>query len=169
KGVFKPRPGSANAAAFLSEDRILLGSNFGPHRVVELPTGKELLRFKNGGGTGAVAYSASAGILACRYYTSTSVALTPFSLRPATNSEQSRVAELLKACDSDDYATREKAAAALAEVGPAIEPLLKAAMTENSSAEVRMRARVARDDILNKPKFHLKGHTDEIRPMVFAP
>ena len=169
KGAFKPRPGSANVAAFLSEDRILLGSNSGSHRVVELPTGKELLRFKNAGGTGAVAYSPLAGILACRYYTSTSAALTPFTLRPPTNAEQNRVAELLKACDSDDYPTREKAAAALIELGPAIEPLLKAVMTEDSSAEVRMRARVARDNVLNKPKFELKGHADEIRPMVFAP
>ena len=32
-----------------------------------------------------------------------------------------------------------------------------------------MRARVARETILNKPKVRLAGHTDEIRPMVFSP
>ena len=78
-------------------------------------------------------------------------------------------AALLKECDSDDYATREKAAAVLVEVGPAIEPLLRQAMTDGPSAEVRMRARVAREGLLNKPKFRLTGHADEVRPMMFSP
>jgi WD40 repeat protein len=55
------------------------------------------------------------------------------------------------------------------DVGPAIEPLLRQAMTDGPSAEVRMRARVAREALLNKPRFRLAGHADEIRPIVFSP
>jgi hypothetical protein len=165
----KPQPGRVNVAAFVGEDRLLLGSNMGSHRLIELPSGKELLRFKNEGGTGAIAYSPKAGMLACRYYTSPVAGLTPMTLRTPTEAEKTRTAALLKECDSDDYLTREKAAAALVELGPAIEPLLKSAMTEGPSAEVRMRARVARETILNKPKHTLKGHQDEIRPMAFSP
>src|SRR5262245_1037055 len=144
-GAFKPQPGRASAAVFLDEDRMLLGSNYGSHKVVEVPSGKEVLRFKNEGGTEGLAYSAAAGMMACRYYTDASIALTPLTFRPPTDAEKSRVSALLKECDSDDFATREKAAAALAELGPAVEPLLKAATTEGPSAEVRMRARVARE------------------------
>jgi hypothetical protein len=169
QNVFKRRPGSSNVGVFLSEDRLLIASNSGSHRVIELPSGKEVMRFKNEGGTGAVSYSPSAGVLACRYYSSATAALTPLTLRPATDAEKTRTAELLKACDSDDYATREKAAAQVVELGSAIEPLLRTAMSQGPSAEVRMRARVARDTILNKPKFELRGHTAEIRPMKFSP
>jgi WD40 repeat protein len=169
QGMAKSQPGRVNVAAFIAEDRLLLGSNMGSHRLIELPSGKELLRFKNEGGTGAMAYSPKLGMLACRYYTSSTVGLTPFSLQPPADAEKTRTAALLKDCDSDDYSTREKAAAALVELGPAIEPLLKSAMTDGPSAEVRMRARVARETILNKPRHSLKGHLDEIRPMAFSP
>src|SRR5947209_7057676 len=83
--------------------------------------------------------------------------------------EKTRVAALLQECDSDDYPTREKAATALAEVGAAAEPLLRQAMSDGPSAEVRMRARVAREAILNKPKFRLTGHAEDIRPIAFSP
>jgi WD40 repeat protein len=168
-GLSKAQPGRSDTPAFLGEDRLLLGSNYGSHRVVELPSGKELLRFKNEGGTGAIAYSPAAGVLACRYYSSATVALTPLTFRSPTDAEKARVAELLKACDSDDYPTREKAAAALVGLGPAVEPLLRAASTDGPSAEVRMRARVARETILNKPKFTLSGHAEEVRGMAFSP
>ena len=42
-------------------------------------------------------------------------------------------------------------------------------MTDGPSAEVRMRARVARESILNRPKFRLAGHADEVRSIVFSP
>jgi WD40 repeat protein len=78
------------------------------------------------------------------------------------------VAELLRACDSDDYPTRVKATAALVELGPPVEPLLRQAMADGPSAEVRLRARLARETILNKPTFTLVGHTEEVRAMAFA-
>jgi WD40 repeat protein len=164
----QPQSARLNTPAFLAEDRLLLGSNYGSHRIFELPSGKELLRFQNEGGTGAMEYSPAAGMLAARYYKASAVALTPLTFRPPTDAEERRVAELLKECDADDFATREKAAAALVELGPAVEPLLKTASTEGPSAEVRMRARVARETILNKPKFTLAAR-DEVPAMAFAP
>jgi WD40 repeat protein len=168
-GMFPARPGLTSRGVFMDDGRLLVGNNNGTHRIIEVPTGKELLRFKNEGGPDIIAYSSAAGLMANRYSMDTRAALTPVTLRPPTDAESERVATLLKACDSDDYPTREKAAAALLDVGPAIEPLLRKATTDGPSAEVRMRARVARENLLNKPKFQLAGHADEIRPMVFSP
>jgi hypothetical protein len=169
EGIFKPRPGTVYAPTFLAEDRLLLGSNSGTHKLVEIPSGKEIVRFKNEGGTGQIIYSPAAKLLACRYYTDARVGLTPLTLRAPTDAEKAKTAALLKECDSDDYATRERAAAALIELGSAIEPLLKQAMTDGPSAEVRMRARVTRETILNTPKHRLTAHTDEVRAMRFSP
>jgi WD40 repeat protein len=108
-------------------------------------------------------------MLAGRPFSGLQVALTPLTLRAPTDDEKRRVAALLKECDSDDYPTREKAAATLLELGPAIEPLLRQATADGPSAEVRMRARVAREGLLNKPKFQLAGHTGFIRAMTFSP
>ena len=169
EGVFPPRPGTWTRGVFLTEDKLLLATNWGTDRVVEVPSGKEVIRFRSEGGTDGLAYSSAAGMLAGRYYTGRVASLTPLALRPPTEAEAARVAALLKECDADDYATREKAAAALVEVGPGAEPLLRKAMADGPSAEVRMRARVARETILNRPKYRLVGHTDEVRPMGFSP
>jgi WD40 repeat protein len=168
-GILPVRQGTLTRGVFVAEDKLLVATNWGIHRVVEIPSGKELLRFRNEGGTDGLAYSAAAGLMAGRYYTDRSAALTPLVFRPPTDAEAARVAALLKECDSDDYPTREKAAAALVEVGVAAEPLLRKATADGPSAEVRMRARVARETILNKPKFRLVGHTDEVRPILFSP
>lgn len=106
--------------------------------------------------------------MANRYYGNPSVALTPLVLRAPTTAEKERVAALLKECDSDDYPTREKAAAALVAVGAGVEPLPRQAMIDGPSAEVRLRARVAREGILNQPKFRLTGHAEEVRAMTFS-
>jgi WD40 repeat protein len=167
--VFKARPGSVSRGVFMADDRLLVGNNMGTHRVLEIPSGKELLRFKNEGGPDIIAYSPAAGLMANRYSMDMRFGIAALPVRPPTDAEKDRLAALLKECDSDDYPTREKAAAALVEVGPAVEPLLRQAMADGPSAEVRMRARVARDALLNKPKFRPAGHADEIRPIVFAP
>lgn len=167
--VFKARPGYVSRGVFMSDDRLLVGSNMGSHKVLEVPSGKELLRFKNEGGPDVIAYSPAAGLMASRYAMDTRFGITPLPVRPPTDAEKAKVAALLKECDSDDYPTREKAAAELAGLGPAVEPLLRQAAADGPSAEVRMRARVARETMLNKPKFRPAGHADEIRPIVFSP
>jgi hypothetical protein len=167
--AFKPRPGMVSRGVFMTDGRLLIGNNMGSQRIIEVPSGKEQLRFKNEGGPDVVGYSSATGLMATKYSMDTRVGVTAIALRPPTDAEKTKTADLLKQCDSDDYPTREKAAAALVEVGSAIEPLLKQAMTDGPSAEVRMRARVARETILNKPKHRLSGHTDEIRPVVFSP
>jgi WD40 repeat protein len=167
--IFKAREGIVSRGVFMTDDRLLIGNNMWIHRVLEIPSGKELMRFKNEGGPDVIAYSPAAGMMANRFSSDKRVGLTPLPLRPPTGTEKTKIATLLKDCDSDDYPTREKAAAALVEVGPGAEPLLRQAMTDGPSAEVRMRARVARETILNKAKFRLSGHTEEIRPTVFSP
>jgi hypothetical protein len=55
------------------------------------------------------------------------------------------------------------------EIGSVAEPALRKAMADGASAEVKMRAREVRKAILEEPLRALKGHTDRIGPMVFAP
>src|SRR5262245_53629712 len=60
--AFKPRPGMVSRGVFMTDDRLLIGNNMGSHRVIEMPSGKELLRFKNEGGQDIIAYSSVAGL-----------------------------------------------------------------------------------------------------------
>ena len=169
EGIFKVRQGTSNTGTFMGDDRLLLGSNHGTHKLVEIPSGKDLRRFQNEGGTGGMAYSPKTEMLACRYYTSMKVGLTPLTFRSPTEIETKKLAEFLKDCDSDDYATREKASESIVQMGSVLEPLLAKAALAGPSPEVRLRARVAREIILNKTKFFLEAHTEEIRPMTFSP
>ncbi len=167
--VFKVQPGSVSLGVFMSDERLLTSTNMGIHRVLAVPSGKELLKFKNEAGPDIIAYSPAVELLVNRYNTDTRFGLTPFTLRTPTETEKARVDALLKEFDSDDYPTREQASADLVRLGPAIEPLLRKVAADGPTAEVRMRARVAREAILNKPKFRPEGHADEIRPIVFSP
>src|SRR5947209_339786 len=115
--AFKPRPGSVSRAAFMGEDRMLVGTNVGSHRIIEVPSGKELLRFKNEGGPDVIAYSPAAGMMATRYNSDVRAALTPLPVRAPTDAEKGWVAALLQECDPGGYPTRANAATDLAELG----------------------------------------------------
>ena len=57
-----------------------------------------------------------------------------------------QVGRLLADLDADDFAVREKATAALGQLGKSVQPALRRALTESASAEVRRRVR----DLLDK-------------------
>src|SRR5262249_18016770 len=99
-GGFKPRPGMVSRGVFIADDRLLIGNNMGSHRVIEVPSGKELLRFKNEGGPDIIAYSSVAGLMANRYSSDTRVGVTALALRAPTGAEKERAKDLLKQCDS---------------------------------------------------------------------
>jgi WD40 repeat protein len=151
---------------FVAQDQIIFGDNSAIQRLIELPTGKELLRYRGYGG--GIAYSAVLGMAAFNWH-STDVRIMDLALRLPTTTEQARIEKLLKDFDDDSYAVRVAASKSMREVGSVAQPALSRAMTDGPSAEVRMRARETRKAILEEPLRTLKGHQARVGPMVFSP
>lgn len=154
---------------FIASDRILFGSNSGVIRLMELPSGKELLKFKNDGGYAEIAYSPTAGLAAYRWSETTDAHIADLTFRAPTAEEKARIEKLLKDFDDDSYSLRVAAFKAMQEIGSAAEPMLRQAMVDGASPEVRMRAREACKAILERTLRDLKGHTGSVGPMTFAP
>jgi WD40 repeat protein len=155
--------------AFAGPDRLLLADNSGTQRVIQLPAGPELLRFKSQAGYEGMACSPSAGLLAIRGFGGPTVAISDLTFRAPTPEEQGRIDKLLKDFDDDAIAVREAATTALRQIGSVAEPALRQAMTDGPSPEVRMRARETRKAILEEPVRRLTGITGGVGPMAFSP
>ena len=111
----------------------------------------------------------AAGLAAFAGYGRPVAAIADLTFRPPTAEERARIDKLLKDLDDDSYDVREAATAAMRAVGSVAEPALQAAASGGPSAEVRMRAREARQVILDEPVRHLTGHTGAVGAMAFAP
>jgi WD40 repeat protein len=167
KGAVKQDRGTNwYGATFVAPDRILFGDNSATQHLLELPSGKELLRYKGFGG--GIAHSPALGLAAFHWH-STDVRIMDLALRDPTAAEKARIDSLLKEFDDDSYAARVAASKSMRGVGSVAEPLLRKAMAGGPSAEVRMRAREARKAILEEPLRTLKGHTARVGPMAFSP
>jgi WD40 repeat protein len=166
KDAIKPdRFTSFYGITFVAPDRILFGNNSATQRILELPSGKELLRYSGYGG--GIAYSPALGLAAYHWY-STEVRIMDLAFRAPTSDEKARIETLLKDFDDDSYQVRVAASKAMREVGSVAEPALRDAMTSGPSAEVKMRARETRKAILEEPLRALKGHTAQVGPMAFS-
>lgn len=167
KEAFKQDRGTAwYGVTFVGPDRILFADNSATQRLLEFPSGRELLRY-TGYGDGA-AYSPALGVAAYHWHGS-EVRIMDLAFRAPTAAEQTRIESLLKEFDDDSYPVRIAASKAMREVGSVAEPMLRKAMTDGASAEVRMRARETRKVILEEPLRTLKGHTARVLPMRFSP
>jgi WD40 repeat protein len=167
KEAIKPERGVGwYGVTFVAPDRIIFANNAAVQRILELPSGKELLRYKGWGG--GIAYSPALGLAAFHWH-SAEVRVMDLDFRPPTAEQAARVEKLLKAFDDDSYPVRVAASKAMKEVGSVAEPQLRKAMADGPSAEVKMRARLARAAILEEPLRTLKGHTAQVRPMAFSP
>ncbi|MBN9518627.1 hypothetical protein J0H58_08925 [bacterium] len=151
---------------FVAPDRVLFGDNSATQHLLELPSGQELLRYKGWGG--GIAYAPALGVAAFHWH-SPEVRVMDLAFRPPTAEESARVEKLLREFDDDSYAVRVAASKAMRGVGSAAEPALRRAAADGPSAEVRMRAREARKQILEEPLRTLKGHTARVGPMAFSP
>ncbi len=151
---------------FVAPDRVLFADNSATQRILELPSGKEVLRFKGFGGV--TAFTPRLGLTACVWHGS-EVKIMDLNFRAPNADEGARIEKLLKEFDADAYATRVAASKAVREIGSVSEPALRKAMTDGPSAEVRMRAREARKEILEQPLRTLKGHAAEVRSATFSP
>jgi WD40 repeat protein len=151
---------------FVAPNRILFANNSAVTRLVELPSGKEVLRYNGYGG--GIAYAPTLG-LAAFHWDSAAVQIMDLNFRAPTADERTRIEKLLKDFDDDSYEARLAASKAMREVGSIAEPALRKAMMDGVSAEVRMRARETRKVILEEPLRTLKGHTEVVVPMTFSP
>jgi WD40 repeat protein len=168
KGALPAERGRHWGNVFVTDDKVMMCDNHGTQRIVELPSIKELLRFKNSGGSESPAYSATAGLAAFRYYADATVWIADITFRPPSLTEQARIEKLVKEFDDDSYDVRTTASTEMRKLGSVTTPALRAAMTNGSSIEVKVRARETLKVILNEPLHQLKGHTGSIGPIAFS-
>jgi WD40 repeat protein len=147
---------------------VLSGAWDGTVRVWNTATGAQRARFGNMAGVDAIAFSPEARALAvctsARY-----LAVYELSLREPAEKERAQIQALLARLDDAAYEVREAASKELLQVGFVAEPELSRAMTEAPSAEVRIRARRLRQTMLSEPRAYLRGHTESVECVAFAP
>jgi WD40 repeat protein len=91
------------------------------------------------------------------------------NLNEPTAKELERIRALLTKLDDDSYDVRESATRELVKFGFLAEAELRHAAKEAKSAEVRIRARRIRQEMLSEPSAKLRGHTDEVLGVAFSP
>jgi WD40 repeat protein len=156
-------------AQFTPDGRwVITGSYDGTTRVWNAETGEPRARLSGTGGVHQVAFSQAARTLAvCGY--GRSFSLFDLNLQAADGKELEHIRTLLAKLDDDSYAVREAISKELLAIGFSAEAELQKQMTEAKSAEVRIRSRRIRQDMLGKPRAQLRGHTDEVLGVAFSP
>jgi WD40 repeat protein len=146
----------------------ITGGYDGTTRLWDVATGELRARFSGTGGVNDFAFSSIAQTLAiCS--NSREIALFPLSFQDPTAKELASINSLLIKLDNDSYEVRESASKELLDLGFAAEPELRRAAKDSPSAEVRIRARRVREDMLSKPIKLLRGHTDGVDAVVLSP
>jgi WD40 repeat protein len=159
----------ARTVIFTSDgDWVLSGGNDGAVRLWNVETGDLRARFGGVGGWHGIAVSTEARALAvCGF--GNYVQVVPLDLREPTEKDRDRIRRLLAKLDDDTIGVREEACKELVKVGLLAEPELRRAAKDAQSAEVRMRARRTRLEILNQGGTLLKGHIEDVECVSFSP
>jgi WD40 repeat protein len=168
KEVRTVKPYFSPWAVFADETWFLTGGYDGTIRLWNIATGEQRLRLGGIAGVDRLAYSPKARQLAETGFAK-DFGLFDFTLEPATPKEAQRIRGLLAKLDDDDYSVRERASKEMRAIGFAAEPELRRVMQESPSAEVRIRCRRVRQQLLTKPRTHCYGHTDQVEALAFAP
>jgi WD40 repeat protein len=158
----------ASSVAFVPGGGLMTGYNDGTSRLWDPASGAQRLRLSGTGGVQALAYSPASRTLAVAGY-GREVALYGLDLRDPTPDERSRIKTLMARLEDDEYAAREAAGRDLLAVGLVAEPELRRAAKESPSAEVRIRCRRLRQQLLSEPRTVLRGHEVEVEGVAFSP
>jgi WD40 repeat protein len=156
-------------AAFTPDGRWLLTGGYeGTVRVWDARTAELRYKFQNLGGVDGLAYAPAMRTLAVSGM-GKSIQLFELSLDEPTEKDREWIRALLVKLDDDAYEVREQAGKELLEIGFIAEPELRRALKESQSAEVRIRARRLRAEMLSRPRAYLTGHTDRVEDIAFSP
>jgi WD40 repeat protein len=158
-----------HAGLFAPDGRgVLTGGWDGTVRSWDAETGTPRWRLEGRGGVNALAYSPSRDLLVIGKMGRRIELVSPV-FREADASERRRLEALLARLDDDSYAVREAVSREIVEMGLMAEPWLRRLMTESQSAEVRLRCRHLRQQLLTTPQAELSGHGDEVVSVAFTP
>jgi WD40 repeat protein len=131
-------------------------------------TGKPRWRLQRLGNVNTLAYSPSRDLLVIGGNGRRIELVSPV-FRECDASQRQRLEVLLARLDDDSYAVREAVSREIVAMGLMAEPWLSRLMTESQSAEVRLRCRHLRQQLLTTPQAELSGHGDEVESVAFAP
>ncbi len=146
----------------------LTGGWDGTVRLWDAQTGKPRWRLESRGGVNELAYCRSRDLLAiCG--NSRRIELVSPVFRECDEPQRRRLDTLLALLDDDSYAVRETASREILQMGLMVEPALRRAMTEAKSAEVRLRCRRLRHQILSTPQAELSGHAEQVDSVAISP
>jgi WD40 repeat protein len=159
----------ARCALISPDGRAVLGGAWdGAVRLWDADSGEQRARFSGMGGVDGLAFAPATHTLAvCS--NGRDVALFDLCFRGPDEKERGRVKALLAKLEDDSYEVREAAGKDLLAMGFLIEPELRRASKESSSAEVRLRTRRLRSELLSQPRAQLQGHTREVEAAAFTP
>jgi WD40 repeat protein len=160
---------SLTSCALFSPDSrwILTGGWDGTLRLWDAATGKQRCRLGGMGGVDRFVFAPDTSTLAVSG-TGTTIDLFRLSFSEPSAEALAQITGALARLDDNAYPVRQAASEELVRVGFAAEAELARAAADSPSAEVRIRARRARQAILSQPQAQLYEHTARIRCMAVS-
>lgn len=146
----------------------LTGGYDGTARLWNAGTGELRAKFKGFGGVNRAAISPTAHALAAAG-TGGYVTVFDLNLSEPSGKDQDRIRTLVAKWDDPSYDVREAASKELLQVGFVAENELRRLMKDAPSAEVRIRARRVRQDMLTHPRWQSPGDSEQIEGLAFSP
>ncbi len=166
--VLRHRSSLVRAGLFAPDGRsVLTGGGDATVCSWDTETGKPRWRLERLGNVNTLAYCPSRDLLAIGGNGRRIELVSPV-FRECDAPQRRRLEVSLARLDDDSYAVREAKSREILEMGLMAEPWLGRLMTESQSAEVCLRCRHLRQQLLTTPQAELAGHEDEVESVAFS-